>query len=796
MANGCDRCFDKSPSTPRKCTRFRYSSVKDARHALMKQLGSILTGLATLAEFLLDGFRRSFAFQGSAVVVWGLVASPQGQELARISNESPRTLGDTAMLGCIPLLFSVATAFASRLWPNDAERLSMSGRRIPSQACLRLVALMAISLPVPAILFGAVQWEWVYAAYVFAGVTLILCIGLMRNTRRRVAIGIVTFSLLLGYCVLLLASPGGAARVGTIGVTVVAFAFWSSLLTILALTTPWTLRPFPGLRLAYLVLVVCAVTWALFALPPLTPEREAVGQYREPVREGWQPDYSPVQAYFLDWLEARAANIPRGQPIPVFLVAAEGGGLRAAAWTSALLNSLDEDSDGKFFEHLFAVSGVSGGAVGVAYYTECRLLPASLGKCGSAPLQRDFLAPAVARLLLVEPFRLVPFLRTALFPRDRSFESNLSRNSVTSAPIGRINQPMNEVFKIDSSATSPIVTLNTTDAHSGRRVYFSNIDLQIADAMHAHMGVNPASSVPLSFAMHTSARFPLVSPPAVYGGWVLVDGGYRENIGLAEIEAVLHAIQRVIVFAEQKPEEVPPVYTDYSFSEKETRNDARTLFEYHKRARRLLPLLRLVQVHVLAVTNSQYTNVKPHEYPEVLGIAARTEASPWDDLLAPVNAILAARVSRTKDSIRRMSAELELPAITESEACTQQLTKAAERLGKPGTAGFFAARQFHHEENSAPCDVFVPRHTLVEYSLQYQMDAELPALGWVLSAKSHNAIQAASQASVRGDFGRTPWFEQLIGNLCGGVETADIVGTVWFNESGKPVCEAPNARPR
>lgn len=50
--------------------------------------------------------------------------------------------------------------------------------------------------------------------------------------------------------------------------------------------------------------------------------------------------------------------------IPIFLVAAQGGGSRAGLWTSELLNRLEVESDYKFHRHLFAVTSASGGSVG------------------------------------------------------------------------------------------------------------------------------------------------------------------------------------------------------------------------------------------------------------------------------------------------------------------------------------------------------------------------------------------------------------------------------------------------
>lgn len=50
--------------------------------------------------------------------------------------------------------------------------------------------------------------------------------------------------------------------------------------------------------------------------------------------------------------------------IPIFLVAAQGGGSRAGLWTSHLLNHLETESSYQFRRHLFAISSASGGSAG------------------------------------------------------------------------------------------------------------------------------------------------------------------------------------------------------------------------------------------------------------------------------------------------------------------------------------------------------------------------------------------------------------------------------------------------
>lgn len=111
----------------------------------------------------------------------------------------------------------------------------------------------------------------------------------------------------------------------------------------------------------------------------LAQRREAEAQRRA----GDEP-LSAFDNAFIAWLKARAGNHERGAlpqpappaPYPVVLVAAEGGGIRAAYQTAIALSKLQDASLTRghpagrddFARHVFAMSGVSGGSIGIATF--------------------------------------------------------------------------------------------------------------------------------------------------------------------------------------------------------------------------------------------------------------------------------------------------------------------------------------------------------------------------------------------------------------------------------------------
>ena len=89
------------------------------------------------------------------------------------------------------------------------------------------------------------------------------------------------------------------------------------------------------------------------------------------------PSHPDMSAVFSSWVP-RAPGEP-GKPIPVIVAAAEGGGIRAAYWTSMVLHHLADipDADVMFPRRLFAISSVSGGSFGAAVYAGLRRDPTS-----------------------------------------------------------------------------------------------------------------------------------------------------------------------------------------------------------------------------------------------------------------------------------------------------------------------------------------------------------------------------------------------------------------------------------
>ncbi|MBI3155239.1 MAG: hypothetical protein HYZ20_07500 [Burkholderiales bacterium] len=255
----------------------------------------------------------------------------------------------------------------------------------------------------------------------------------------------------------------------------------------------------------------------------------------------------------------------------VLFVASEGGGIRAAYWTAAVLDDLHA-ADPALMQRLRVLSGVSGGSLGVAAWLAthrsdyCPGAPAApstaVGLRSAAPpalaaataLASDFVAPAVAGMFYGDLMqRFLPF---AIGPLDRSraIESAWQR-AFEHLPGEPFAHTLDE-FYADCPAL-PQLVLNATRVETGERVALTRLPtdgsmfVNTFDAMRAGSAARRQS---LAGLVHHSARFPAVSPAGtvpiegatgdVPPSLRLVDGGYFDNSGVQSVLDVIDGLRR------------------------------------------------------------------------------------------------------------------------------------------------------------------------------------------------------------------------------------------------------------
>jgi hypothetical protein len=264
-----------------------------------------------------------------------------------------------------------------------------------------------------------------------------------------------------------------------------------------------------------------------------------------------------VIAAFENW-RAQVQKFPA--PHPLYIVATEGGGIRAAYWTGIVLAGL-QDTNRNFAPHLFAISGVSGGSLGAVVF-EALLAEddgRSLQENAHAILSRDFLSPALAAMLypdLLQRILPVPF---ACLDRGRALELGWEKAWRERMGNERFKQSFVDLWPVDSSKWMPALFLNGTSVEKGNRIVTSNLRVtdSFFDVEDAAVKLGPPGAgatqvgchIPLSTAAHMSARFTYVSPAGRFpDGTHIVDGGYFENSAATTALEIINRINQWCAF--------------------------------------------------------------------------------------------------------------------------------------------------------------------------------------------------------------------------------------------------------
>jgi hypothetical protein len=328
---------------------------------------------------------------------------------------------------------------------------------------------------------------------------------------------------------------------------------WSGVVLFFSALSFWVARDrrIPGTAVAAAILL-----WGMFLAGTGLSDNHALWQGASMAAAAPR---KPVEQHLRKWLQDR--NLPGGpgsrvdQPIPLVLVAAHGGGLRAAYWTALTLAELEEREPG-FHCRIFAVAGISGGSVGtLAWYANLPRPTTPDYRCGPTPqglvdkvdaaLSHDFLATLVGGFL--GPDLPAHFVPGALAPdRQLYFESAIAM--ADAATLTRNGRPLafRELVRPDPEASElPALFLIATDAGNGQRVVASDLKFDgnlLKNAVDL-MGKDGTDGIGAVTAAAASARFPWVSPAgSTVEDRQLLDGGVFEATGAEVVDELLRAM--------------------------------------------------------------------------------------------------------------------------------------------------------------------------------------------------------------------------------------------------------------
>lgn len=317
-----------------------------------------------------------------------------------------------------------------------------------------------------------------------------------------------------------------------------------------------------------------------------------------------QPDLTPtypnIQQAWKDWRSANTACHPGQKTLPMLLVAAPGGGIRASYWTAAGLEKLEEQMGGGPCGRapIFAISGVSGGSLGTVGWVQA---PQGKAKELIKELSQDKALAATTAALFLRDL-LQPMTGLSRPWRDRAAVMEDTWAEQAPALFGQSNDPRRWSQLRSQKGWTPAIILNGSSVSDGCRVLISNVGMlptaapdcrsaTLADdsgaapgtldatrGLAANLGAAGSSCLPATNPGHgdigiltaalLSARFPVVSPSGTLrrclstphnGNRVVttldVDGGYYDNSGLLSLLAVWNAVEAEI----RSCTECPPI---------------------------------------------------------------------------------------------------------------------------------------------------------------------------------------------------------------------------------------------
>ena len=381
------------------------------------------------------------------------------------------------------------------------------------------------------------------------------------------------------------------ATLGAVAVTVASLGAWVTLLALLMLILrrrrPLAITEALGFKSDPLIAMFLVIPFIVTQIAPVTGlhdiDRTATAN----------PSRDDLGSTFHTWLDRSDGCVadvgPESGPgvRPLMLVAAEGGGIRAATWTVATMAALVESGQCAA-NSVFLSSGVSGGSIGLALAANPRWSQDDLKNADADDLSEfaeqlrkdvlelgnsDALPTAMSSFLITDQIAGSTGLRlpsrnsegewwdrAAMI--EHSWRDSDGRDGDES--VGGLDTP----YDTDAAAPTGLVVLNSTDNRSACRVIVSQVELglEVVEPSDPHVIPEPSSPVvdcsrgvdepPLTVdlldflekcgganmdwatAGLISSRFPFVTPSGTVSTTCamprmqLIDGGYAENSGL------------------------------------------------------------------------------------------------------------------------------------------------------------------------------------------------------------------------------------------------------------------------
>jgi hypothetical protein len=266
------------------------------------------------------------------------------------------------------------------------------------------------------------------------------------------------------------------------------------------------------------------------------------------------------RSYLESWIRSRRMAIDSAEKFPVFFTLADGGASRSGYWAALVLGRLHEKTrynsltnQSYFTNHLFCLSGASGGSVGNISFLGALKVQRDhphlkTDSLSVRYLDNDFLSFALARLLGPDIIKPVFGWIRGWGDRAAALEIAMENPADTSNLMGQVMRTDFAQFVPGDQNPLPMVCINTTRVNDGAPGVVCSVridSLIFGQRIDVLRIVPPGKTIRTSTAMALGARFPYMSPGGKLGDSYFVDGGYFDNSGAGIVHELLLELNRI-----------------------------------------------------------------------------------------------------------------------------------------------------------------------------------------------------------------------------------------------------------
>ncbi len=269
-----------------------------------------------------------------------------------------------------------------------------------------------------------------------------------------------------------------------------------------------------------------------------------------------------LKKYLSAWLNDRNVSADTSASgYDIYFIMANGGASRSGYWTAAVLGKIEDSSIkynliDRFSDHVFCLSGTSGGGVGVASFfgllrnKEQKTQPI-YSVSARQFLKMDYFTYTAARMLGPDFFNYIFHFSTSK-DRAAALEESFEESSLKT-PESLYRVPFSDTLSAfpamqNGKVFLPILCINTTRMQDGNPGVVTNLKLD-SNTFNNRVDVlkllKPDEDITLTSGAILGARFPYLSPAGRIGNNYFVDGGYFDNSGAGVVQEMIRGILNI-----------------------------------------------------------------------------------------------------------------------------------------------------------------------------------------------------------------------------------------------------------